>query len=53
MNGDIHEVVFLTQRHGFVEATGPNYECRLKKALYGLKLAPCPWFEKLKNALIT
>ena len=47
LNGDLHEEVYGTQPHGFVQKGAENKVCRLKKALYGLKQAPRAWYEKI------
>ncbi|GJY26689.1 retrovirus-related pol polyprotein from transposon TNT 1-94 [Tanacetum coccineum] len=44
LNGELYEVVYVSQLKGFVDQDKPNHVYRLKKALYGLKHAPhaCP-----------
>nr|GEV79189.1 retrovirus-related Pol polyprotein from transposon TNT 1-94 [Tanacetum cinerariifolium] len=40
-NGELREVVYVSQLEGFVDQDTPNLVFRLKRALYGLKQAPC------------
>ncbi|GKA74666.1 copia protein [Tanacetum coccineum] len=44
LNGELREVVYVSQLEGFVDQDNPNHVYKLKKALYGLKQAPraCP-----------
>nr|GEU33440.1 retrotransposon protein, putative, unclassified [Tanacetum cinerariifolium] len=39
LNGELHEVAYVSQPEGFVNQDNPNHVYRLKKALYGLKHA--------------
>lgn len=41
----------MSQSIGFVHPKHPNYVCRLRKAIYGLKQAPHAWFAKLSSRL--
>ncbi|GJX94747.1 retrovirus-related pol polyprotein from transposon TNT 1-94 [Tanacetum coccineum] len=43
LNGELREVVYVSQLEGFVGQDKPNHVYRLKKALYGLKQAPRVW----------
>jgi hypothetical protein len=40
LNGDLEEEVYMEQPEGFSLTDNPNYVCKMKKALYGLKKAP-------------
>ncbi|GJS26297.1 retrovirus-related pol polyprotein from transposon TNT 1-94 [Tanacetum coccineum] len=40
LNGELNEVVYVSQPEGFVNPDHPSHVYRLKKALYGLKHAP-------------
>ncbi|GJV42246.1 retrovirus-related pol polyprotein from transposon TNT 1-94 [Tanacetum coccineum] len=42
LNGELNEVVYVSQPEGFVDPEHPSHVYRLKKALYGLKNAPLP-----------
>ncbi|GKF05419.1 retrovirus-related pol polyprotein from transposon TNT 1-94, partial [Tanacetum coccineum] len=47
LNGELREVVYVSQPKGFVDQYNPNHVHRLKKALYGLKQAPRAWYDML------
>ncbi|GKA34539.1 retrovirus-related pol polyprotein from transposon TNT 1-94 [Tanacetum coccineum] len=49
LNGELNEVVYVTQPEGFVDPDHPTHVYRLKKALYGLKEAPRAWYDKLSK----
>ena len=44
LNGDLQEEFYMEPLSGVSHDSG--YVCKLKKALYCLKQAPCAWFEK-------
>ncbi|GJV58621.1 retrovirus-related pol polyprotein from transposon TNT 1-94 [Tanacetum coccineum] len=52
LNGELNEVVYVSQPEGFVNPDHPSHVYRLKKALYGLKQAPRAWYDKLSAFLI-
>nr|GFA24069.1 hypothetical protein [Tanacetum cinerariifolium] len=53
LNGNLREEIYVSQPNGFVDQDNPNHVYKLKKALYGLKRAPCTWYELLSLFLIS
>ncbi|GJX27042.1 putative ribonuclease H-like domain-containing protein [Tanacetum coccineum] len=52
LNGELKEVVYVSQPEGFVDPDHPHHVYRLKKALYGLKQAPRAWYDTLSKFLL-
>jgi hypothetical protein len=52
LHGTLMEEVYMEQPKGFVDATNPDFVCKLHKSIYGLKQAPCAWFHCLSTALL-
>nr|GFA48546.1 retrovirus-related Pol polyprotein from transposon TNT 1-94 [Tanacetum cinerariifolium] len=52
LNGELNEVVYVSQPEGFVDPEHPSHVYRLKKALYGLNQAPRAWYDKLSLFLL-
>nr|GEZ16321.1 retrovirus-related Pol polyprotein from transposon TNT 1-94 [Tanacetum cinerariifolium] len=53
LNGNLREEVYVSQPDGFVDQDNPNHVYKLKKSLYGLKEAPCTWYDMLSSFLIS
>nr|GEV68098.1 hypothetical protein [Tanacetum cinerariifolium] len=53
LNGELNEVVYVSQPGGFVDPEHPTHVYWLKKALYGLKQAPRAWYDKWSKFLIS
>ncbi|GKE39430.1 retrovirus-related pol polyprotein from transposon TNT 1-94, partial [Tanacetum coccineum] len=53
LNGELREVVYLSQPKGFVDQDNPTRMYRIKKYLYGLKHAPHAWYDMLSSFLIS
>ncbi|GKD85803.1 retrovirus-related pol polyprotein from transposon TNT 1-94, partial [Tanacetum coccineum] len=53
LNGELCEVVYVSQPEGFVDEDKPNHMYQLKKALYGLKHAPHAWYDMLSSFLLS
>ncbi|GKB44211.1 retrovirus-related pol polyprotein from transposon TNT 1-94 [Tanacetum coccineum] len=53
LNGELCEVVYVSQPEGFVDPDKPNHVYRLKKALYCLKQAPHAWYDMLSSFLLS
>lgn len=43
----------MEQPPGFKDKDHPDYICRLRKAIYGLKQAPKAWYMELKTFLLS
>ncbi|GJS27114.1 retrovirus-related pol polyprotein from transposon TNT 1-94 [Tanacetum coccineum] len=52
LNGELKEVVYVSQPEGFVDPDRPHHVYRLKKVLYGLKQAPRAWYDTLSKFLL-
>ena len=52
LNGIIEHDIFMSQPEGFIDPDHPNYVCKLKKSLYGLKQSARCWNQTLDNFLI-
>lgn len=50
LHGELKEEIWMEQPPGF-EQMGPEFACRLNKALYGLRQAPREWHARLKKEL--
>ncbi|GKB95882.1 retrovirus-related pol polyprotein from transposon TNT 1-94 [Tanacetum coccineum] len=53
LNGELNEVVYVSQPEGFVNPDQPTHVYSLKKAHYGLKQAPRAWYDKLSRFLMS
>ncbi|GJT14674.1 putative ribonuclease H-like domain-containing protein [Tanacetum coccineum] len=53
LNGELNEVVYVSQPKGFVDPDQPTHVYRLKKALYGLKQASHAWYDELSKFLMS
>ncbi|KAA0026101.1 putative mitochondrial protein [Cucumis melo var. makuwa] len=52
LNGHLEENVYMMQPPGYVHPSYPKYVCKLNKAIYGLKQAPCAWNATLSKELL-
>jgi histone deacetylase 1/2 len=52
LHGLLEEEVFMYQPPRYKDSKHPNYVCKLEKAIYELKQAPCAWYARLCNKLI-
>ena len=43
----------MQQPQGFIDSDNPHHVCKLHKAIYGLKQAPCAWYHELRQFLVT
>ncbi|CAH9073755.1 unnamed protein product [Cuscuta epithymum] len=53
LHGNLTEEVYMRQPPGFVHPQFPHHLCRLRKAIYGLKQAPCAWFHRFNSFLLS
>ncbi|GJV11197.1 retrovirus-related pol polyprotein from transposon TNT 1-94 [Tanacetum coccineum] len=53
LNGELREVVYVSQPEGFIDQDNLTHVYKLKKVLYGLKQAPHAWYDMLSNFLLS
>ncbi|GJY29297.1 putative reverse transcriptase domain-containing protein [Tanacetum coccineum] len=53
LNGELKEEVYVSQPEVFVDQDNPSHVYKLKRAIYGLKQAPCAWYDMLSSFLIS
>jgi hypothetical protein len=51
LHGLLDEEVYMLQPPGYIDKRHPTYVCKLDKALYGFKQAPCAWHARLCQKL--
>ncbi|CAL1362273.1 unnamed protein product [Linum trigynum] len=51
LHDTLKEEVYMRQPVGFIDPEHPDYVCRLRKSIYGLRQAPRAWFHCLSQAL--
>ncbi|KAJ0546766.1 putative RNA-directed DNA polymerase [Helianthus annuus] len=49
--GELDHVIHMVQPMGFESLEHPEYVCKLKKAIYGLKQSPRAWYGKIAEFL--
>nr|GFA33150.1 retrovirus-related Pol polyprotein from transposon TNT 1-94 [Tanacetum cinerariifolium] len=52
LHGSLKEDVYVCQPERFIDADYPSHVYKLKKAPYGLKLAPRAWYDELSTFLL-
>uniref|UniRef100_A0AAV1TYA3 Reverse transcriptase Ty1/copia-type domain-containing protein n=1 Tax=Peronospora matthiolae TaxID=2874970 RepID=A0AAV1TYA3_9STRA len=52
LNGSLNEDIYMDQPDGYLEATQPDYVCKLKRSLYGLKQSPRMWNQTIDGFMI-
>ncbi|PKA62506.1 Retrovirus-related Pol polyprotein from transposon TNT 1-94 [Apostasia shenzhenica] len=52
LQGTLTEDVYMQQPQGFIDTDHPKHVCKLRKAIYGLKQAPCAWYNELRQFLL-
>ena len=51
LNGDLEEVIYMSQPEGYIEPGKENLVCKLKKSIYGLKQASRQWYRKFDSVI--
>ena len=52
LNGSIKHDIYVSQPEGFIDPDHPEYVCKLKKSIYGLKQSARCWNQTLDSFLI-
>ncbi|KAG6590587.1 reverse transcriptase [Phytophthora cinnamomi] len=52
LNGGLDEEIYMVQPDGYVDEDHPDYECKLKQSLYGLKQSPRMWNKTIDEFML-
>ncbi|KAG6613804.1 Retrovirus-related Pol polyprotein from transposon TNT 1-94 [Phytophthora cinnamomi] len=52
LNGVLDEEIYMVQPDGYVDADHPDYVCKLKQSLYGLKQSPRMWNKTIDEFML-
>ena len=52
LNGVLGEDIFMVQPEGYVDKDHPDYVCKLKRSLYGLKQSPRMWNQTIDDFML-
>lgn len=52
LNGMLDEDIYMAQTEGYVDAAHPDYVCKLKRSLYGLKQSPRMWNHTIDDFML-
>ncbi|TJX12677.1 hypothetical protein E9840_12290, partial [Tissierella creatinini] len=52
LNGLLDEDIYMAQPDGYVDGDRPDYVCRLKRSLYGLKQSPRMWNKTIDEFML-
>uniref|UniRef100_A0AAV1U852 Reverse transcriptase Ty1/copia-type domain-containing protein n=1 Tax=Peronospora matthiolae TaxID=2874970 RepID=A0AAV1U852_9STRA len=53
LNGSLDEDTYMDQPAGYLDEKQPDYVCKLKRSLYGLKQSPRMWNQTIDGFMIT
>ncbi|KAG6590559.1 gag-pol polyprotein [Phytophthora cinnamomi] len=52
LNGGLDEEIYMVQPDGYVDEDHPDYVCKLKQSLYGLKQSPRMWNKTIDEFML-
>ncbi|KAG2763703.1 hypothetical protein Pcac1_g24571 [Phytophthora cactorum] len=52
LNGLLDEDIYMVQPDGYVDEDHPDYVCKLKRSLYGLKQSPRMWNQIIDDFIL-
>ncbi|KAG3103454.1 Retrovirus-related Pol polyprotein from transposon TNT 1-94 [Phytophthora idaei] len=52
LNGVLDEDIYMAQPDGYVDEDHPDYVCKLKRSLYGLKQSPRMWNQTIDDFML-
>ncbi|KAL8132395.1 hypothetical protein AgCh_008044 [Apium graveolens] len=52
LHGDLDHEIYMCQPKGFESVNHPDYVCKLRKAIYGLRQSPRAWYGKIAEFLL-